>query len=153
LEVLIKEVFMELYLSSGWYLINPREIRSIKYFQYCDCLDKEYPPDYNFEKILSDITLKYKYFFKKEIWKDNEKLYVELSEDEKEKKIVEIKNKTNKVIEIEMYDKTGDDGHKHPNYIKINVNDDNIFNYIYQNLSRKFGLRIRNKEIEKNKII
>jgi uncharacterized protein (DUF433 family) len=144
---------MELYLSSGWYLINPREIRAVRYFQYCNYLDKEYPPDYNFEKILSDITLKEEYFWKKEVWEDNERVYVELSENEKEEKIAEIKNKTNKIIEIEMYDKTGNDGRKYPNCIKINVNNNNTFDYIYQNLSRKFGLRIRNKEIEKNKII
>jgi hypothetical protein len=121
---------MELYLSSGWYLINPREIRTVRYFQRYG--DTEYSPNTSFDEILNDISSG-----------------VELSDEEKDK----IRNNIEKIIEIEMYDRTDDRGHKYPNVLQVNADNDELFNYIYQNLSRKFGLRIRNKMLEEDKII
>ena len=43
---------MELNLSSGWYIINPREVRSIKYYQEYD--GKEYSPDKIFENLTDE---------------------------------------------------------------------------------------------------
>jgi len=149
---------MELYLSDGWYLINPREIRTVKYFQYLDYANgKKFPPDSSFNDILDNLSSEDEYFWKKESWENDiphKRIYLELTEQEKEEKKSKIKEKLKKTIQIEMFDKIGNDGHKYPNILNINIGDNNeLFNYIYQNLSRKFGLRIRNKEIEKNKVI
>jgi len=40
---------MELNLSNAWYIINPREVRSIKYYQ--KYYDKHYSPDEKFENV------------------------------------------------------------------------------------------------------
>ena len=103
---------MELYLNDGWHLINPREIRRIKYFQKRDgdMFDRElYPPDEKFE----DKPDEYKKSFKK-------------------------------YIRIEMFKEEK---------IEIVVNNDDLFNYIYKNLSRKFNLRIRTQKIEEDNVI
>jgi hypothetical protein len=111
-----KENFMELYLQDGWHLINPREIRSVKYFQRLKNQNSnEYSPD--------------------TIFKDE---YIEQVE---------------KIIRIEMFDKTNGRGNREQNILEIPVNDDDLFNYIYKNLSRKFNLRIRNKVIEEDNVI
>jgi hypothetical protein len=43
---------VELDLSTGWYIINPRELRSVKYYQIYN--RREYSPD----KIFEDLTAK-----------------------------------------------------------------------------------------------
>jgi hypothetical protein len=106
------EDFMELYLKDGWHLINPREIRRIKYFQKhpSDSSNRElYPPDEKFE----DKSNEYYKGFKK-------------------------------YIRIEMFKEES---------IEIVVNNDDIFNYIYKNLSRKFNLNIRTQKIEEGNVI
>ena len=40
---------MELNLSNAWYIINPREVRSIKYYQ--KYFGKHYSPDEKFENV------------------------------------------------------------------------------------------------------
>ena len=105
------EKFMELHLSDGWYLLNPREIRTVKYFQRYN--DKDYSPD--------------------------EKFY-NLTDDEKK----EIK----KFVRIELLDRTDNTGKRYPNIMEIDVQDDKLFKYVYQKLSRKFNLNYRNKKME-----
>lgn len=105
---------MELYLRDGWYLINPREIRTVKYFQHY--YGHEYPPDI-------------------------------------EPKNIENKEDLEKIIRIVMYDKTDKDGNRKSNILEIPVKSDDLFNYIYKNLSRKFNLRIRTQKIEEDNII
>jgi hypothetical protein len=43
---------MELNLSSGWYIINPREVRSVKYYQEYN--GREYSPDKIFDNLTDD---------------------------------------------------------------------------------------------------
>jgi hypothetical protein len=49
---IIRDKFVELYLSDGWYIINPRELRSVKYYQVY--LGREYSPDKIFEDLTED---------------------------------------------------------------------------------------------------
>lgn len=43
---------MELNLANGWYIINPRELRSVKYYQVYG--DRAYSPDKIFEELTDD---------------------------------------------------------------------------------------------------
>jgi len=107
---------VELNLSTGWYIINPREIRSIKYYQ--EYFGREYAPDNKF---------------------------TDLSEEERKT--------VKKIVEIELNDKIDDNGRRQANVLKINVNDDKLYNYIYKNFARKFRLKYSNNKIDENIII
>jgi hypothetical protein len=114
--IIERNKFMELNLSSGWYIINPRELRSVKYYQ--EYGGREYSPD----KIFDNLT------------------------DEKKESVA-------KIIEIELNDKIGEDGRRQANILRINVDDDKLYNYIYKNFARKFRLKYSNNKIDEKLIV
>jgi len=130
---------MELYLPNGWYLINPREIKSVEYFLIFN--GNKHSPDEKYENLIS-------HYIKRENYKTAEE-YARAIEDNINK-FKEIKIK--KHIRIIMNDTTDGYGKREQNILNIEVDDDDLFNYIYKNLSRKFNLCARNKIIEENNI-
>jgi hypothetical protein len=139
---------MELDSTNGLYLINPREIRMVKYYISYEAdgqYSEQYSPTQNIDNLIKSISNKK---LNDEYFKER---FSEICND-KDKLTEYIRSKLKKYIEIEMYDKTNEEGKRERNILKFNVYDDKVFNYIYKNLARKFNLKVRDKNIKNDNI-